>query len=127
MIDPQPVVEISRPSFAELSSSMAKSGHADHLSEDGTIVFGNLQVAATDRRSPVRFAAQLADMTDPDPDAPAYEDDKVRITTRCRDGKVHLIVHDILNARSETVVIPTKAIPAVAADLIDCMTRDSTR
>lgn len=120
------IVEISRPTFAELSSRLAKAGHTDLLDEDGTIKIGGFVLSAGDRASRARLAAQIADASTPvcPPDA-IWEDGHIRVTSKCLKDGTHLTVKNEDNATSATVVIPRAALMPVAADMVECLSRDA--
>lgn len=122
----KPVVEVSRPTHAELSSSLIKAGHADLLCDTGAICLGNLHLVSAQRASRVRLAAQIADASLPNTEGePVYDDGHVRITTRCRENGIHLMVHNIHDATCATVVIPHRAAVVTAGEIIDCLSRDA--
>lgn len=125
MHDPKPTVELSRPSFNELSSRLGAEGHQDALLDTGEIQFGNFRIVSTDRPSAVRLAARMADqLAAPDAErGEIYEDDRFRVSTKCRHDGVHIIVRDKHNTTSSTVVVPRCALVALSADLIDCIAR----
>lgn len=120
-------VNISKATLAELGTALAVAGHADMLTEDGTIACGDIEFAAdgltVHAARASRFAQEINDAAAAPSGNVVYQDSQTEVSTRCRPDGVHVI--EETNGAHREIVVPRSALPVLSADLVDCMARSA--